>query len=70
MISPRPFLAFSFVFSLLQDNKAFDLRKFFDYDDATCSSFLKTVLLVDEEEVERSRPKDMLMTLTEKVNIV
>ena len=59
------------LFYALQDQgrKAFDFRKFFDYDDQTCQSFLSKMLLIDQDELNKVKPKDFIMNLTSAINI-
>ena len=52
-----------------QSTKPFDLRKFFEYDDDTCAAFLERMMLLPEDKWMGKSAKDVIMFLTEKINI-
>eukprot|EP00096_Caligus_rogercresseyi_P005973 TRINITY_DN2207_c0_g1_i2.p1 TRINITY_DN2207_c0_g1~~TRINITY_DN2207_c0_g1_i2.p1 ORF type:complete len:198 (+),score=67.26 TRINITY_DN2207_c0_g1_i2:239-832(+) len=54
----------------LQDQSTlpFDLRKFVDYDDETCSCFLKTMLQYPNES-QRS-PKEIIFELSDRIEMI
>ncbi len=54
-----------------QSTKPFDLRRFFDYDEQTCRTFLEVLVTVPTEELEESsgESKGLMCDLTEKIKL-
>ncbi len=53
-----------------QGTKPFDLRRFFEYDEATCDAFLKDLLWLPKKKWTSDSAQKTIMKLTEKINII
>ena len=50
-----------------QSTQVFNLQKFYEYDDATCLAFLKTLIKMPQEKIDRHpNVKEFLFELTMK----
>ena len=69
--STKPELRFLFYSLQDQATKPFNLRRVFEYDDATCKAFATMLLDIPEQTVNNYKnPKAFLFELMEKANIL